>query len=510
MRRARPILILVCLFILSLSASSGAVMQKLATGHLVDRAESIVRGTVTEATAFDAGDGIVNTRIEVAVTDRLKGAAPDHISFVQEGGVLKDWSMLITDQPSFVPGQDVVLYLDQGCTHLVGRIQGKLTIQDGLVWENGLVADDYLNAVRDLSVGLTPTIELDRHFKPVSAIEAYVKSRAGLYAYDGMRWSGKNVKLSINENCSDTSGELDAVKDAMSSWTNVAADFKFTYDGSNSRTTYSQNYKNEGFWSKANPEGAIAVTVIWASAYIVECDLIFYDYYNWSAQGDPSYSEMDVENIAVHELGHFLSLLDLYGGSDSDKTMYGYAGEGETKKRSLHQDDKNGIIHIYGSGPGDDDDDDDDDDNDDNDDNGDDDDDDDRSDKDCENVCNKLVTCGHLDSMSECQDRCDDLIGSIFFCVMDANNCQEVDECLGGSSTGDQCESICSKLYQCDVIKSDEADSCRNWCEKDMGGDQGDCLNQSSVCSEVRYCMGVDDGSSGDDDDDDGLCGSLF
>jgi len=42
-------------------------------------------------------------------------------------------------------------------------------------------------------------------------------------------------------------------------------------------------------------------------------------------------------------------LNDLYGGSDSEKTMYGYANTGETKKRSLETDDKNGIKYIYGT-----------------------------------------------------------------------------------------------------------------------------------------------------------------
>ena len=49
----------------------------------------------------------------------------------------------------------------------------------------------------------------------------------------------------------------------------------------------------------------------------------------------------------THEFGHALGLLDLYGGSDSEKTMYGYAYPGETKKRTLHSDDINGVQTIY-------------------------------------------------------------------------------------------------------------------------------------------------------------------
>lgn len=42
-----------------------------------------------------------------------------------------------------------------------------------------------------------------------------------------------------------------------------------------------------------------------------------------------------------------MSLGDLYGSGDTEKTMYGYASLGETKKRTLHQDDIDGISYIY-------------------------------------------------------------------------------------------------------------------------------------------------------------------
>jgi hypothetical protein len=61
---------------------------------------------------------------------------------------------------------------------------------------------------------------------------------------------------------------------------------------------------------------------------------------------------MDVANIATHELGHTLVLADLYGGGDTEKTMYGYASAGETKKRTLHSDDIAGIRYLFPEGTG--------------------------------------------------------------------------------------------------------------------------------------------------------------
>jgi hypothetical protein len=61
--------------------------------------------------------------------------------------------------------------------------------------------------------------------------------------------------------------------------------------------------------------------------------------------------EYDVQEIATHESGHSLFLQDLYDGGSSELTMYGYSSVWETKKRSLENDDKNGVKYIYDATP---------------------------------------------------------------------------------------------------------------------------------------------------------------
>ena len=78
---------------------------------------------------------------------------------------------------------------------------------------------------------------------------------------------------------------------------------------------------------------------------ILECDIEFQDYYTWSSTGEAG--KYDVQNIGTHEFGHTLNLGDLYGSGDTEKAMYGYSSAGETKKRTLHQDDIDGICYIY-------------------------------------------------------------------------------------------------------------------------------------------------------------------
>jgi hypothetical protein len=67
--------------------------------------------------------------------------------------------------------------------------------------------------------------------------------------------------------------------------------------------------------------------------------------FSWSDSGDPS--AMDFEAIATHELGHAVGLDDLYEAACSEESMYGYAQNGETKKRTLEAGDKFGVKELY-------------------------------------------------------------------------------------------------------------------------------------------------------------------
>ena len=174
------------------------------------------------------------------------------------------------------------------------------------------------------------------------------------FGYGGVEWLGSHpwVDYEINENTEDCTGEGAAVIAAANEWNNKCAKFAFIYDGATSATDYSYNEHNEIFWGITG--GSIATTVYWYSGTtILECDIVFNDDFTWCTDG--SAGKYDVQNIAAHELGHWLNLRDLYGDIgdgeyDTAKTMYGYGATGETKKQSLHEDDAAGILWIYGTG----------------------------------------------------------------------------------------------------------------------------------------------------------------
>jgi hypothetical protein len=93
----------------------------------------------------------------------------------------------------------------------------------------------------------------------------------------------------------------------------------------------------------SDPDRIAETTVTESSGIISDCDTVFNEDENFSVGGDGG--TYDIQTVALHEFGHWLCLLDLSWFWNSSKVMYGaYTGV----KTSLHQDDINGIIYIYG------------------------------------------------------------------------------------------------------------------------------------------------------------------
>lgn len=111
--------------------------------------------------------------------------------------------------------------------------------------------------------------------------------------------------------------------------------------------------RNELLFGDYPQDGVIAVAIIWGyftgpsgQRKIIEFDILFDIDWTWGdATTDPAV--MDLQNIAVHELGHGAGLGDLYDTVCAEETMYGYSNYGETKKRDLNTGDITGIQKLY-------------------------------------------------------------------------------------------------------------------------------------------------------------------
>lgn len=173
------------------------------------------------------------------------------------------------------------------------------------------------------------------------------------YKLMGVKWKQTNMPYYVNP----TNSGLDAnfvsstFNTSINTWDDATGYDLFGAGSVNTGLSYGdQDYNNTIAFGLYNDPGVIAVTSTWymrRGKEIVEFDMLYNTAFNWGdAKVDPTL--MDLENIATHELGHGIGLLDIYTDSCSSVTMFGYGTEGEVDKRSLETADIEGLQIMYG------------------------------------------------------------------------------------------------------------------------------------------------------------------
>jgi len=361
--------------------TAAATVEKLTLEQLTHRASAIVRGVVIGLQShWDEGHNMIYTSITISVTDYLKGGAgAEEITIEVPGGEVDEIGLLVSDAPRFAAGQEVILFLREEYFQVVGWFQGKYTIVDNVVVEKGVPVDQFIGQIKAIVEGAQTSAEplsaahkgfietlkefghlllkllgnepkADvQHREVVSALAGETCPPTLSDFYGGMKWSGScpTVHYEVYENTSDCTGEGAAIQAAAQAWNDVTCScFTFHYAGATTAEASAHDGQNVLSWG--HTAGSIATTYTWYSGdTIIECDVVFEDDYAWSAAPSCPINRMDVQNIATHEFGHWLLLVDLYEPCNGGLTMYGYASEGETAKRSLEQSDEDGICYIY-------------------------------------------------------------------------------------------------------------------------------------------------------------------
>lgn len=177
-----------------------------------------------------------------------------------------------------------------------------------------------------------------------------------VYEYSGIHWSeGSIVTYSVNTKGAPADA-VAAIADAFETWDTEIDNSLFSDDVQTISRVKGNRFdgKNVISWGGLR-RGVIAQTTVWynSESEIIEFGMVFNKAYKWGIDLDGEGTDysltnaFDVQNIATHEAGHTLMLLDLYIPEASALTMYGYGDYGETYARSLGTGDISGINFIY-------------------------------------------------------------------------------------------------------------------------------------------------------------------
>ena len=179
------------------------------------------------------------------------------------------------------------------------------------------------------------------------------------YLDSGQHWNispGQTINYRIFQGGSPDipdNSEITAIQAAFQTWENDAGSYvDFTYGGLTATRASLQSGRADGvnvvdFINMGSDAGF--VVAVYRSPLsgnpLTECDMLFNEFYTFSTNLAPN--TFDVQNLATHEAGHFLRLLDLYDNDDSEQTMYGYVAFQETIRRTLEWGDVAGARYIY-------------------------------------------------------------------------------------------------------------------------------------------------------------------
>jgi PKD repeat protein len=156
------------------------------------------------------------------------------------------------------------------------------------------------------------------------------------------------------------SDAVTAVTSAGTTWNAAipASSFRFTCLGASSSTAFGRDGESLICFRPASDFQssdiiAQANSFTDSNGNIVETDIRFNQGFAWTT-GTATGSQESVQTIALHELGHWLQLRDLYGWvpgypSDVGKVMFGYIGAsfGNQNLKTLSANDIAGIRWIY-------------------------------------------------------------------------------------------------------------------------------------------------------------------
>ena len=337
----------------------------LVTLHdLVEKADQIVRGQVTDVQSFWSEDhSIIESRVTIAVKYGLIGSALPTLTVRTPGGYLatEGVGMVSMHAAAYAVGEEVLIFIhQQGAEwHMVDGAMGKFVLEGHRVFNRDLALAHSINGLLPTLVNLVRKRGLQSQ---VPVAWRYLKSTEQATPLQPIKvqssvqkWATPHATAAFYVNLNraqmgDKDGNdpafRDAVQAAAASWNSVVGtDFALTYAGATNATQTGYNGVNEVlFMSKGRKERAAAAQVWYrADQTIIEADIWINDDFAWNATGTPDATEVDLQSALLHEFGHWLILGHF---TNAKAVMFSRLTTG-TLKRDLQQLDIRGISAIY-------------------------------------------------------------------------------------------------------------------------------------------------------------------
>lgn len=333
---------------------------------LLAASDAVVRGYVESTeSAWAADRSTILTRVTIQPLYTLSGRIDGRFSIVVEGGELpnEDIGVLTNHHETFSAGEQVLLLLrhDGAEFRLTHSIGAKFAV-DALGAHNHALLSHMPLADLYATIAAAPT-QAGSVTPPDNWPAVEEQAFAGMpetpvtgSAADELivKWFGDDpiVEFYVNQETfpeTDDSRQdiLQAIINAGNTWSEVpSAAFSFRYAGSTEVTTRGYDGVSAVVFSGELPENVSGLASYWYSpntGRILEADMTLNQNAPIDASGSPESREYDLQSIALHEFGHWLSLDH---DSNPNAIMYERYTSG-TLRRTLDTSDIDRISNLY-------------------------------------------------------------------------------------------------------------------------------------------------------------------
>ena len=360
------------------TAGGGGLVIGQDLTELAKDSERVVLGTVKSfETCVDHKAGGVSTAVTIEVARDLKpavaGGTASEVTVVVPGGAFGQLVLRVSTSAEFTAGEQVVAFLrrgDDGRLGLTGEFQGKFSVEPGGgVAGAGVGLASFERKVRQAVAGTLPLSE-----DPLGSAAGYGEAA---FATSGPKWFAQDIPVRYYLNPNEGMPPQLTAANVQTAWTNAfntwqndpGSDISFSFQGTTTRDSGADQCgpsmpdgNNDLTWGIVSaPHSAstlaITFTCFGQGGQMLDADIEFdadaaHFLNKWRTDGTGSCGSgvVDLESVALHEIGHFIGL----SHPSSNSCVFGTNGgcpvmnaSYEGVQHNLCQDERDGVAAIY-------------------------------------------------------------------------------------------------------------------------------------------------------------------